>query len=79
MSVTTSTAKCVFAILCYVGSGVLALFMFVSLIAFDGNPLKDGGSALAFWAVVYAFFMVAGIYSFFRAACIIWECWGGSR
>lgn len=52
---------------------MLALLMLVSLIAFDGNPLKDGGNALLFWAAVYAFFMVSGIYSFFRAVSIVWE------
>lgn len=75
MPLVVNTIKCTVAILCYLGSGVLALFILVSLVAFDGNPFKDGGDTLAFWAMVYGFFMVVSIYSFFRAARIVWESW----
>lgn len=62
-----------FSALLYIGSGMLALSMLVSLIAFDGNPFKDAGSVLVFWSIVYGFYMAAGVYSFLRAGNVLWE------
>ena len=67
-----NTAKCLFAAFLYLCSGLLALGMFVSLIAFDGNPFKNAGNALFFWSIVYGFYMAAGVYSYLMAGNVLW-------
>lgn len=59
--------KIVLGALLLVIAGIFALFSFVSLITFDGNPFHNAEDALMFWSLVYGFYIGVGVYCFVLA------------